>query len=475
MAIGSRGGQRGVIARISNRGDDAAKECRDEPGGSIGSGTHRFMERVMLGLVRGLFVMGLLSSSIVWGAEPGPATVTEAAKVLDLTMFPRLPQAKDPETATLVQLNYVAPVKVPAAFDFQKTTLTKQGWKELEGSYRTDEYAMGGFTKQGFIVSAMAYPEGDQTRVTLIQHGNVDLKKLPLPADAKSLAATPANLIMLTKGAVDETKQAFAAGLKKQGWVVYGEDPTISHYRKNAVLLTVMVSAAPAQMDQTAINIQSTMLSYVLPAPEGAMHVNYDDSQTMLHFDTQSSAEVIAQYYRDFFTKQGWEATTENLIADDNRRTLIFRNAAKEYADLEVMIYEPDSNVRVRYQTAAQFAAEEARVKAALAKAKSKPMPKTVEVALELPKEAADVEADETNVEFGVGSGKALGIVTKWLAALKKAEWKPESEELSKEAGVLVLKQGELLLTIDYIDPGFIPAKVDVRLSGGVLKVTEPE
>src|ERR1044071_3808328 len=60
-----------------------------------------------------------------------PATVEQAAQILDLSTFPLADGAKPPESRQVATLFYVATGDVKTAFEFNRKALLAQGWKEL--------------------------------------------------------------------------------------------------------------------------------------------------------------------------------------------------------------------------------------------------------------------------------------------------------------------------------------------------------
>src|SRR5262249_45465503 len=67
-----------------------------------------------------------------------PATVEQAARVLDLSTFPVPDGAKQLESKHVANLSYLATGDVKAAFEFNRKALVAQGWKELPDSSVTD-------------------------------------------------------------------------------------------------------------------------------------------------------------------------------------------------------------------------------------------------------------------------------------------------------------------------------------------------
>ena len=68
-----------------------------------------------------------------------PATVEQAARVLDLSTFPLMDGARSAESRHVANLSYVAPGDPKKALEFHRKTFVAQGWKELPNSTISDE------------------------------------------------------------------------------------------------------------------------------------------------------------------------------------------------------------------------------------------------------------------------------------------------------------------------------------------------
>src|SRR6266536_6188079 len=90
-----------------------------------------------------------------------PATVEQAAKVLDLATFPLMDGAKPLESPQVANLFYLATGDVKTAFEFNRKALLGQGWKELPNSSVTDQSASAMFSHNGFVVYVSVTPNGD--------------------------------------------------------------------------------------------------------------------------------------------------------------------------------------------------------------------------------------------------------------------------------------------------------------------------
>jgi hypothetical protein len=87
-----------------------------------------------------------------------PATVEQAAKVLDLATFPLMDGAKSAESRHVANLSYVAPGDAKKALEFHRKAFGTQGWKELPNSSVSGQSASAMFARDGFVVAVSVVP-----------------------------------------------------------------------------------------------------------------------------------------------------------------------------------------------------------------------------------------------------------------------------------------------------------------------------
>src|SRR5215471_17290763 len=87
-----------------------------------------------------------------------PATVEQAARVLDLSTFPLIDGAKSAASRHVANLSYVAPGDAKKALEFHRKAFVEKGWKELPNSTSTDDSASGMFARDGFVVALSVIP-----------------------------------------------------------------------------------------------------------------------------------------------------------------------------------------------------------------------------------------------------------------------------------------------------------------------------
>ncbi len=401
------------------------------------------------------------------------ATVPDALQALNLLTLPTAKGAIDPVNRSVARISYNATSDLKAAFEFHKQQLLKQKWTELPGSAVTDQYASGSFTRNGFIASLSANPAGEPgiVNVSLMLHGNVDLQKLPIPADLKPVYVGPQVAMYSADTSVEQTTTACHKLLIEQGWVPYGQAGETQFYRQNAVRLTAYISAAPAQMGKTMVSYSAEQLSAEVPAPVEYVQLQYSDSTKEVLFDTKQNEADIEKFYRDTLAKQGWKATTEKPFSIDWKHGLIFLNQAKDMLELEMYEVKDENVLRVtvRHYTKAERDAIEEEVKKALAE-KNKPEPQLGTVKIPVPTGAQSTETTEQNLEFTVPTGKGKAAAAAIRKALTDAGWKESVLSAEDALGVIQFKKGDQEISLNFVDPGFIPAEITITGTGVKLE-----
>ncbi|MBI5758574.1 MAG: hypothetical protein HZA46_08660 [Planctomycetales bacterium] len=405
------------------------------------------------------------------GAGTGkPATVTEAVRVLDLTTFPLLKGAKEPVNRSVARLSYTAPSDCKTAFEFQRKTLASQKWTELPGSNATAEYANGTFTRDGFVASMSVSPLGDpkqpgMVNVSLMLHGNVDLKKLPMPADLKPTYVGPQVAMYSTDVSVEKTAEACRKLLLAQGWQPYGKAGDTQFFKQNAIRLTAYITAAPALKGKTSVSFTAEQLSADVPAPADTVDLQYSDSTKQVLFDTKGSEDSVEAFYRKTLGSAGWKATTDNTVKIGFKDMVIFRNAAQDMFSLEMYEMKDEQVLRVtlKHQSAAEVAAIEKRLDEESAAKKSKKETPLTRVKIVLPPGAKLTEEAKTRLEFTVGAGKAKTTAESIRKGLRDAGWKEVVTTADAMVGEIEFTKDNQELTLSYVDTGFLHAEFTIR------------
>jgi hypothetical protein len=413
------------------------------------------------------------AATSAFAAEERPAratTVAAAAKVLDLSTLPRVDGSNKPGQQSLARLSYESKGTVAEAFDFHKAALVERGFKEMPASYLSEQSSSAAFQNNGYTVSLGVFQTGsdDKVSITLNQHGNVDLAKLPMPADVKPLYAGPVSVMAVSKAAPDAARNACRKLLVEQGWEPYGEAGDALFFRQNAVQLTANVLTAPAQDNQTTISYSTALMSSELPASPKAMGVHYSDSPTQLEFDFPGRIKELTVFYARALEPAGWKQTTAEPFDIEIYKELIYRNPAKDLLRLRMHEIPGKTRGLLRFQSAAEVAEEERLANAELdrgAKENGTPMPST-SISINLPAGAKNVKATKNEIEFSVANRKAKAAVEQLVKDLKSKGWKGDAASLEDVAGAVSLSSGDANITIHYTDTGFLPAEIGIDAIG---------
>jgi hypothetical protein len=313
-----------------------------------------------------LATTGACSANPADSPSGSPASAAEAAKVLDLGVFPLVKGAESPGQRHLASLSYNATGNLKDVFEFQRKQLTEQGWSELPGAFVSDQSSNSTFARKGFSLSVMVFPTGKDgaVNVTITNHGNVNLGKLPVPPGVKPFFGGPVNASYITDVPVEPTAEACRKLLLEKGWQPYGMAGDVQFFKQNTIRLAARVSSAPTQGGKTIIDYSTVLMSTDLPAPAETENLQYTDTPTQLFFDTKATQQDVVGFYRATLAKAAWEATTDKPVKIDLKNLMIFRNPQEDMLTLEMTEVDGKSRVLLRYQSAAEIVEIERQIKA---------------------------------------------------------------------------------------------------------------
>ncbi len=421
-----------------------------------------------------------------------PATVEQAARVLDLSTFPLMDGAKPLEVPQVAFLFYLATGDVKTAFEFNRKALVGQGWKELPNSSVTDQSASGMFSRSGFVVFVSVTPNGDGSlHVRLQNQGNVKPGKLPVPPNAKPVYVGDSTAMYETEAAVPATVDACRNLFVAQGWVPYGDAGDSAMFKQNANLVTATVSSAPAQGGKTMIQYSNQLISADIPAPQGVDDLRYGDEPPELTFGTTQNQDAIVDFYRKTLAAAGWKSTMDKLVDVDEKPTMIFRNPAEDMLTLSMSGARGGNlGVSVRFQSGAEIAERDRKRKEAAPKLRAAAEAKAAQeakeaaelaeknkvpkVAVTLPADAKVVKQTNDSIKFTVGKGKAKAAVESFRKQFRDAGWKEKVASMAAMAGTLLFSKGDgQRVNITYSDTGFMPTEVSLSAMRVELEATK--
>jgi hypothetical protein len=418
-------------------------------------------------------------------AIKAPATVEQAARVLDLSTFPLMDGARSAESRHVANLSYVAPGDPKKTLEFHRKAFGAQGWKELPNSTISDESASAMFARDGFVVSLSVIPfEATGVSVRLQNLGNVKPGKLPVPPGAKPVYVGEPTAMYDTEAALPVTADACRNLFVAQGWTPYGKAGDSDFFKQNAILATATVSSAPAQGGKSTIQYSNQLISADIPAPPNVEDLRYVDEPPELTFAT-TNQDAIVDFYRKTLATAGWKSTMDKMIDVDGKPTMIFRNPAKEMITLSMpYVLKGKLLGSVRFQSAAEIAELDRRIreeapklraaaeaKAAKEAAELAERSKVPKVAVTLPADAKDVKQTKDSIKFTVGKGKAKTAVEFFRKQFRDAGWKEKFAAMEGMSGAASFsKEDGQSVTVTYTDTPISPSKVSLSAMRGELE-----
>lgn len=403
------------------------------------------------------------NSASTSGEVAEAATVRQLAQLLDLRQM-ALPEGTEaPGQADVGQLLYQTPAEVTAVVDFYRPLLTEQGWQEQsDQSYVDTATATLYFTKEGYALSLTASQSGDgSTMVSLMHHGNIDLRALPQMADAEDGFAAPNTLIYTSPSSVAEVVEFTRQELAAQGWHEYTRPNSASadnadmqtlSFIQNGLELSSFISLAPAQDNKTSVQYSLIPLALDMPIPDDATKVEFDASQPYLGFQSPASPDTLVDFYRAEMTDLGWTEVEDRAITNPDQASLTFDNEAEQMA-LTLSLASGDDGTTAVLQpfdadllTEAEETSPTEEVSETTATETSAAMPD-----LPFPEDAQDVvyDADATQITY-TSPSKVTEVAEFYRQTLPEQGWQ-EDEDFSiveDTFGSLEFSQGDDTLSI---------------------------
>ena len=419
------------------------------------------------------------NSGLDQSASKTPATVQEAAQVLDLSAIPLMEGAQSPGSRQVANLSYVASSDVKAAFEFHRKALLAQGCKELPNSTASEQSASATFARSGFalFLSVTAHRPAGQVAVMLQNQGNIKPGQLPVPPGAKAEYVGDSTAAYATETTAPATADAVRKLFLAQGWTPYGSAGDSAFYKQNAILVTTTVSVAPAQGGKSRIQYTGELISADIPAPPDVEDLRYGDQPPELTFETAASQDAVVDFYRKNLATAGWRSTLDHTVPVDDKPTMIFRNPEKDMLTLSFYGAARGKKLgtSIRFQSAAETAERDRKIKEqapalrAAAKAREEEEAARLAAANVVPKVPITLPADATvlketkdSIKFTVAKGKAKAAAESLRAQFRDAGWKEKVASITETSGTLLFSKEGQSLNLSYSDTGFLPTEVSL-------------
>lgn len=308
-------------------------------------------------LVKKLLCMAVLLLASSGFAQEVPAvTVEEAAKVIDLRKLTLPTESVQPVNKGVACINFKSTGDVKATLEFFQKQLHDLGWKETVQPFVNATSSSATFGKEGYHLSFFAMKDldkkaGERISVNLINMGNVDTRKLPVPENAKALISQAMSTHYICETMSQEDgKKIMREKLIALGWEPYGKAADAQYFKKNAIKLEMYVTKSPSQNNKTAVRYASRLMSVDVPAPVEASLVQYHDMPTQVMVVTKGTLDEVARWYTQNMPKRGWKPMSEKPIKDQLNSYQIFQNDGKETLKVTYQQVRTDVHVKATVQ-----------------------------------------------------------------------------------------------------------------------------
>lgn len=406
--------------------------------------------------------------------KKGVVSSAELAAVIDLSQLPALPDSKF-NSQTAAEMNVVVTNTVKTVAEFYLKAFADLGFEPATdpGSLLiTDDFAQATLNRDGFFVSLSILKGGEPGKVMVaaFRHGALDARTLPVSERAKSLYANSTSSMYVARGSVAEEADFVREKLKAAGWQSFAaphsaspDDPDRQeiNVRNQGYRLSVSVSKAPAQDNQTVVQYLVHTIAYELPAPATAVNIEYDDTRRILMCDVPGDLPAVQDFYLEAMPKVGFRPLKHDELKP-KRGILRFEPADKGILLIE-MATEDHETTRVEFRLyTAEFLAEmdrkaeEAR-KAREAKTATPEADKIDARDIPLPAGALDVTYKAKDREIRFHSKDLLEPIAKSLINdLTAIGWKYDEtlSVINENVGSLEFKKGPASVSATLINTG---------------------
>jgi hypothetical protein len=197
---------------------------------------------------------------------PPPATITDYLAVIDLREFPLMKDARkrDRQTEPIARSNAITcevPGTLKEAVLHHRKALLDRGWRETQVDTPFEGRASLHYEKSGYLLTVEAgqHP-GEAVQLSVVNHGNVDLRQLPYPPGTE-IGPERADFLNCTTPCSDSDAVAFyRKELSRLGWEEIKVRGRGSYsFIKKATLLRLEIGRDIE--GRTAVSIRTALIS----------------------------------------------------------------------------------------------------------------------------------------------------------------------------------------------------------------------
>lgn len=292
---------------------------------------------------------GAAPPSVAGGRVNAPASLQEAAAVIDFRTFPTLERDKLlHQSATKIGYGLAKP-DLAKDVQFYRDKLTEAGWK-IDYDKVDPKLAFGTFrcSKQGYVVDVtiMQDPNTKKMQAFLENQGNVDARAIPRPPGAEVTQSQPNVTIFLTDAKVAEVTRFVRTELKTLGWreTIYPNMPTEEEPADDLALSFIQrgicINAHMQAKDGKTNVMYSVGLRKVeLPImPDAKGRIEYSEEPYLqLGYATPSPPEAVLAFYRKELPAVGWSVPSGADKIENGKAKIALEGPGKEPLRLELL------------------------------------------------------------------------------------------------------------------------------------------
>jgi hypothetical protein len=277
------------------------------------------------------------------------AHTEDAILRLDLTAFPLMDGADEPERRTIAILSYKVASDTKTAFLFQRKKLLDLQWTQLPGNDSRDEISSGMFERDGFHVWVSTRRSDTEGRVEVFlkNYGNVEAERLPFPAGAKLIKTNIRSALLKSDVPIAKTCFDCEKALLADGWQPYGSELDSPLFRKNAVILRMEVYPSDEEKSKSSITYSVELMSFEVPMMPGAEEIHYENSKGRLDFHTGRGGAAVAAFYREALAGLGWKVVPSRPTDFQGNPMILFEHPRNGVLGLRTI--ETSGKLRVEF------------------------------------------------------------------------------------------------------------------------------
>ena len=293
-------------------------------------------------------VVAKTAGSVAPSRLNAPASLQEAASIIDFRTFPALERDKLLHQSA-VKIGYtLAKPDLTKDVQFYRDKFTEAGWK-IEYDKVDPKLAFGTFrcSNQGFVVDVTICqdPNNKKMQVFLENQGNIDARAIPRPPGAEVTQSQPNVTIFRTNAKPAEVGRFVRTELKPLGWreAVYpnmpddeSEDYLVVGFIQRGMHINANINVKDGK---TEAMYSVSMLKVGLPImPDAKGRIQYSEEPFLhLGYATPSPPDAVLEFYRKELPALGWSIRPGTDKIEDGKAKVALEGPDKEPLRLELL------------------------------------------------------------------------------------------------------------------------------------------